>query len=156
MTLEQIEANQATMRVEIDSMQAKMDQLLQTMPSFSHKERNTEIKVEAWSITPQFGSSSLNIPGVTNLEGIFIHTEGVSILVPVFNDDTLNHSSVSVRHRFVTDDEDQYDAFFLPQPTRLDVGVLPDPYVERLYNLEENSSLWRFTLLPAWMLLIYA
>lgn len=36
------------------------------------------------------------------------------------------------------DDEDQYDAFFIPQPTKPVVGNLLDPAVERLHTLEEK------------------
>lgn len=38
----------------------------------------------------------------------------------------------------MTDDEDQYDTFFMPQPTRHIVGVLLYLAIERLHALEEK------------------
>ena len=42
MTLEQLEANQVSMRTDIDSMQAKMDRLLETMLLLAQKEKDAE------------------------------------------------------------------------------------------------------------------
>lgn len=66
MMLEQVEANQATMRTNIEFVQENMDCFLETMLSMELKERNAKIDVEAQRIANQIGSSSLHILGVPN------------------------------------------------------------------------------------------
>lgn len=39
---------------------------------------------------------------------------------------------------FMSDDEDQYEAFLMLQQTRLAIGVLPKFVIERLHTLEEK------------------
>lgn len=52
--------------------------------------------------------------------------------------DPPEHYVASAQHGSMTDDEDQYNTFFMPQPTRPTIRVLPDPTVERLHTLEEK------------------
>lgn len=75
---------------------------------------------------------------MTNPEFGFVRPEGgrVHIPVPVVNMDSLDHSTASAWNGSVTSEEDQCDAFFIPQPTRHVIEVLPDPTVERLHTLE--------------------
>lgn len=47
------------------------------------------------------------------------------------------------------DDEDQYDAFFMPQPIRHDAGVLPYPTVEGLCTLEEKFKSFEVHTTPS-------
>lgn len=93
-----------------------MDRLLETMLALTQKEKDVETNAEAKRVVAQFGLPSLNIFGVTNLDGSFVHPEGghILILVLVVNVDPLEHSTASARHGSVTDDEDQYDDFFMP------------------------------------------
>lgn len=108
MTLEHIEDNKATMRSNIDSIKMKIYPLLETMVSLAHKKSDTGINVEARRIVAQIGSSSLNIPGVTNPKFGFVRPEEghIPILIPTVHLETLNHYAVSARHGSVTDDED--------------------------------------------------
>ena len=89
MTLEQVEANQVIMRVDIYSMQEKMDRLLETMLALAQKEKDSETNAKAIRIDAQFGSSSLNILEVVNLDGSFVRPKGglIPIPVPVVNVD---------------------------------------------------------------------
>ncbi|XP_050918555.1 uncharacterized protein LOC127135984 [Lathyrus oleraceus] len=140
MTLEQLEANQVSMRTDIDSMQEKMDRLLETMLLLAQKEKDTETSDEARKVAAQFGSPSLSIHGVTELDGNPAHPRGGLILIPVpmSNMNPHEHSATFARHRSVIGDEDPYDAFFMPQPAKPAVGDRPDPAVERLHALEEK------------------
>jgi hypothetical protein len=47
MTLEQVEANQVTMRTYINTIQEKMDQLLETMLAITQRERSEEEEARA-------------------------------------------------------------------------------------------------------------
>ncbi|XP_050896124.1 uncharacterized protein LOC127102839 [Lathyrus oleraceus] len=140
MTLEQLEANQVSMRTDIDSMQAKMDRLLETMLLLAQKEKDAETNAEARKVAAEFGSPSLSIPGVTELDGNPAQPRGgpIPIPVPMVNMNPREHSATSARHGSVIGDEDPYDAFFMPQPAKPAVGGLPDPAVERLHALEEK------------------
>ena len=140
MTLEQLEANQVSMRTDIDSMQAKMDRLLETMLLLAQKEKDVETNAEARRVAAQFGSPSLSIPEVTDLGGNPAHPEGgpIPIPVPIVNMNPHEHSATSARHGSMMGDEDPYDAFFMPQPAKPAVGGLPDPAVDRLHALEEK------------------
>jgi hypothetical protein len=80
MTLEQLEANQVSMRTDIDSMQAKMDRLLETMLLLAQKEKDAETSAKARKVAAQFRSPSLSIPGVTDLDGNPAHPKGGSSL----------------------------------------------------------------------------
>lgn len=77
------------MRTSIDFMQEKMDRLLEIMLALAHKEKDVETNAEAKKVVAQFGSSSLNIPEVTNLYGSFVHPKGglIPIPIPVVNVD---------------------------------------------------------------------
>lgn len=66
--MDQVEANQATMREEMGVMKGKMDQLLEAMMALERKEDNPQIIVYARNISSQLGSSSLHILEVTNPE----------------------------------------------------------------------------------------
>ncbi|XP_050915019.1 uncharacterized protein LOC127129970 [Lathyrus oleraceus] len=140
MTLEQLEANQVSVRTNIDFMQEKMDRLLETMLLLAQEEKDVETNIEARRVTAQFGSPSLSIPGVTDLDGNHAHPKGapIPIPIPMVNVNTPKHSSASARHGSVRGNEDQYDAFFMPQPTKPVVGGLLDLAVERLHALEEK------------------
>lgn len=69
------------MRTYIDSMQAKMDRLLETMLALAQKEKDIEINIKARRVASRFGSMLLKILGVTNLGGIFVHPKGG--LIPI-------------------------------------------------------------------------
>lgn len=126
------------MRIDHDSMHEKMDSMLETMLFLAQKEKDVETNAEVRRVVAQFGSSSFIIPGVINLEGNFIRPEGAPIHIPLVNDNTLNYSSASARHRSVTDEEDWYDASFIPQPIKPIVETFLDPVVERLLTLLEK------------------
>lgn len=119
MTLEQIEANQATIMTYTDFMQGKMDLLFETMLSMAQKERNVEINVEPQTVVELIGSLSLRIPRVTNPEFRFVRCEGVHVPppvgTPVINLGAQNHYATSSQHRSLYDDKDPYDAFFMTQ-----------------------------------------
>ncbi|XP_050889533.1 uncharacterized protein LOC127094799 [Lathyrus oleraceus] len=140
MTLEQLEANQVSMRTDIDSMQAKMDRLLETMLLLAQKEKDIETNAEARKVAAQFGSPSLGIPGVTNIDGNPAQPGGgpIPIPIPMVNANPHEHSVTSARHGSMMGDEDLYDAFFMPPPAKPIVGGLLDPAVERLHALEEK------------------
>ncbi|XP_050875936.1 uncharacterized protein LOC127079596 [Lathyrus oleraceus] len=128
------------MRTDIDSMQDKMDHLLETMLLLAQKEKDDETSVEARRVAAQFGSPSLSILEVTNLDGNHAHTKGgpIPIPVPMVNMNPHEHSATSARHGSVMGDEDLYDAFSMPQPVKPVVGGLLDPTVERLHVLEKK------------------
>ncbi|XP_050889649.1 uncharacterized protein LOC127094936 [Lathyrus oleraceus] len=140
MTLEQLEANQVSMRTDIDSMQEKMDRLLETMLLLAQKEKDAETNAEARKVAAQFGSPSLSIPGVTELDGNPNQPRGGLIPIPIsmVNVNPQKHSATSARHGSMMGDKDPYDAFFVPQPAKSAVGDLPDPAVDRLHALEEK------------------
>lgn len=56
------------MRSDIDSLQEKMDRLLEAMMSMVNKDDNLEIDVDARNIAAQIRFSSFNILRVANLE----------------------------------------------------------------------------------------
>lgn len=91
-----------------------MDRLLEAMLSLAHKEKDIETNAKAKIVFAQFGSSSLNVSGVTNLEGSFVHPEEVPIHILVANDGTLNYSVGSTQHKSLTDEEEKYDTYFMP------------------------------------------
>ncbi|XP_050902180.1 uncharacterized protein LOC127112030 [Lathyrus oleraceus] len=140
MTLEQLEANQVSMRTNIDSMQAKMDHLLETMLLLAQKEKDVETNAEARKVAAQFGSPSLSIPRVIDLDGNLNQPRGgpIPVPVPMVNMNPHEHSATSALHGSIMGDEDPYDAFFMPQSAKPAVGDLPDPAVERLHALEEK------------------
>ncbi|KAI5419781.1 hypothetical protein KIW84_043805 [Lathyrus oleraceus] len=140
MTLEQLEANQDSMRTDIDSMQAKMDRLLETMLLLAQKEKDAETNAETRKVAAQFGSPSLSIPEVTNLDGNPAQPRGgpIPIPIPMVNVNPHEHSATSARHRSMMGDKDPYDAFFMPQPTKPVIGGFPDPAIDRLHALEEK------------------
>lgn len=139
MTLEQVEANQTSMRNDIDSMQEKMNRLLKAMLSMDRKESNLEINIDAWNIVAHIGSSSLNIQGVTNPKFGFIHPEGAPVptpvVVPVVNFGAQNQFIASARQGSMYDDEDPFD---MPQEIRHAARNLSDSDMERLRKLEEK------------------
>lgn len=120
--MEQVEANQITMMTNIDSMQEKMDRLLETLLSMARREGNLEITVDARNIVAQIGLSSLEIPGVINLEFRFhpgyVHPKAVVVPPPVailmVNLGAQNHSDASTWHRSLYEDKDPFYAFYMP------------------------------------------
>lgn len=94
------------MRNDIDSMQEKMNCLLEAMVIMAINESNSEITTNDKNIIAHIGYSSLNIPGVTNPEFGFpigyVHQEGVvllpSVVVPVVNLGAQNHYVAFSRH----------------------------------------------------------
>ncbi|XP_050897702.1 uncharacterized protein LOC127104563 [Lathyrus oleraceus] len=140
MSLEQLEANQVSMRTDIDSMQAKMDHLLETMLLLAQKEKDAETSAEARKVVAQFGSPPLSIPDETDLNGNPAQPRGGLTPIPIPMDNIKPHenSVVSARHGSMIGDEDPYDAFFMPQPAKPAIGDLPDLAVERLHALEEK------------------
>ncbi|KAI5403142.1 hypothetical protein KIW84_050648 [Lathyrus oleraceus] len=103
-------------------------------------EKDTETSAEARRVTAQFGSPSLSIPGVADLNVNPAHPKGglIPIPIPMVNVNPHEHSAASARHGSVMGDEDQYDSFFMSQPVKPFVGGLLDPVVERLHALEEK------------------
>ncbi|XP_050908266.1 uncharacterized protein LOC127121879 [Lathyrus oleraceus] len=128
------------MRTDIDSMQEKMDRLLETMLLLAHKEKDAETIAEARKVAAQFGSPSLSIPGVTEPDGNPAQPRGgpIPIPVPMVNMNPHEHPATSAQHGSMMGDEDPYDVFFMPQPVKPVVGGLLNPAVERLHALEEK------------------
>ena len=60
--------NQEEMRERMDSMKVKMDKLIEANMVLERKEDNPQVGVDLRNIASQFGSSSLLIPKVANLE----------------------------------------------------------------------------------------
>lgn len=87
MPMEKVEANQITMKNDINSIQENMDRLLEILLSTARRDGNPEITIDARNIVAQIGSSSLNIPGVINLEFRFhpgyVHPKTVVVPPPV-------------------------------------------------------------------------
>lgn len=76
-----------------------------------------------------------------NLDGGFVHPEGIPIPIPILvgNAGTQNHYVASSQHGFMDDDdEDIFNAFYVPAQMRPAVGVLLDLVVKRLYTLKEK------------------
>lgn len=71
------------MRTYIDSMQAKMYLLLEVMLLIAQKEKDAETNAKSIRFATQFGSSSLSIPGVTNLDDSLIHPKEGPIPIPI-------------------------------------------------------------------------
>ena len=59
MTLEQVEANQATMRTNITAIQEKMDQILETMLAIAQRERVAEAEIGTRKNDSHIGTSGL-------------------------------------------------------------------------------------------------
>lgn len=66
------------MRIEIDSIQEKMDHFLETMLALAQKKKDAETNAKAKRVVAQFNSSLLRIPKVVNLDGGFVHPGGLS------------------------------------------------------------------------------
>lgn len=72
----------------------------------------------------------------------YVHSYGVVVLppvgVPVVKLVAQDKFVASSRHRSLYDEEDLYDAFYMPPQIRHVAGILSDLVVKRLYTLEET------------------
>lgn len=136
MTLEQVKANQVTMRSDIDSIQSKMDRFLETILLQAQKEKDVEIEAEARRIAAEFGTLSTYNPRVINLDGSVGCTKPVQI--PMINEDPSEHFAASAQHRSLAGEDGQYDAFYIPGTIELAIKTLPDPATKRIRALEKK------------------
>lgn len=60
-----------------------------------------------------------------------------------------NHSIAFAQHRSMYDDEDPYDAFFMPQQTMPNVETPSNPDVERLRALEDKFKSFEVHFTPS-------
>lgn len=134
MTLEQVEANQATMRTDITAIQEKMDQLLETMLAIAQRERVAEAEIGMRKNDNHIGTS-----GLVNQDESFMHAKKNLVHIPVGNKgygDRVEPSDASAQYGSEMGGDDPYDAFYVPDPPK--PKVLPDPAAERLHALEKK------------------
>lgn len=132
--LEQVEANQATMRTDISAIQEKMDQLLETMLAISQRERVAEAEVGMSK-----NDSHISTSGLVNHDESFTHAKKSFIHISVGNkgdEDHVEPSDASTQHGSEVGGDDPYDAFYILDPPK--PKVLPDPVAERLCALEKK------------------
>lgn len=119
------------MRINITTIQEKMDQLLETMMAITQKERAAEMEVGAKKIASQVGTS-----GLFNQDDNFTRAKGVPIHILVGNEYHIELSDASAQHGYEVAEDDQYDAFYILDPPK--PKVLPDPAAKRLCTLENK------------------
>lgn len=66
------------------------------------------------------------------------------IKIPIVNMYTQDHYADSARQGSIYDEEDPWNAYFMLPQMAPDVGVLPDPAVERLHTMEEKFKAMKF------------
>lgn len=95
MTLEKVKANQVIIRTKINTIQEKMDQLLETMLEIAQREREraAEMKACAKRIASQAATS-----GLVNQNDTFAHAKEVSVHIPVGNEGHIEISDASAQH----------------------------------------------------------
>lgn len=130
-TLEQVKVNQVIMRTNINTIQEKMDQLLETMLVISQRERATEMEAGAKRI-----ASHADTSGLVNQDDTFVDAKEVHVHIPVGNKGHIKLSDASAQHGSEVAEDDQYDDFYIPDPPK--PKVLPDPDIERLCALEKK------------------
>ena len=96
MTLEQVEVNQATMRITITTIQEKMDQFLETMVAITQRDRVVEAEART-----RKNDSHISTSGLVNQNESFTHAKKSFIYIPVGNKDDGDHvkpSDASAQH----------------------------------------------------------
>lgn len=134
MTLEQVEANQATMRTNITTIQEKMDQLLDTMLTITQRERVVEAEAGMRKNDSHIGTS-----GLVNQDESFTHAKKFFAHILVGNKGDGDHMETldaSAQHGSEVGGDDRYDASYIPDPP--EPKVLSDPATERLCTLEKK------------------
>lgn len=129
MTLEQVKANQATMRTYITTIHEKMDQLLETMLAISQRERVVEAETGMRKNDSHIGTSVL-----VNQDESFTHAKKSFVHILVRSKRDEDHGEpydASAQHGSEVGGDDPYDAFYVPDPQK--PKVLPDPAAERLH-----------------------
>lgn len=130
MTLEQVKANQVTMRIDINTIQEKMDQLLETMLTIAQRERIEEEEARA--------KRNDSMPGLNPQDEGYVPTKKRLVQMPVGGKGDGDHaepSDTSTHHGSEIGD-DQYDAFYMPDQPK--PKILPDLAADRLCALEKN------------------
>ncbi|XP_050915072.1 uncharacterized protein LOC127130033 [Lathyrus oleraceus] len=130
MTLEQVEANQATMRSDINTIQEKMDQLLETMLAIAQRERVADAEDEA---RRNDNPSSLVHPD----EG-YVHAKKSLVHIPIGSKGEGDRAepSEAPAHYGSEIGDDPYEAFYVPDHPK--PKTLPDPSADRLRALEKK------------------
>lgn len=123
MTLEQVEANQATMRKNITAIKEKMDQLLETMLAIAQRDRVVDAEIGTRKNDNHIGTS-----GLVHQDESFIQAKKSLVHIPVGNKgegDCVKPSGASSQYGSEMGGDDPYDAFYVPDPPK--PKVLPDP-----------------------------
>lgn len=110
MMLEQVEANQTTMRTNITFIQEKMDQLLETMLEISQRERVAEAETGMKKNDSHIGTS-----GLVNQHESFTHVKKSFVHIPIGNKGDGDHvepSDASAQHVSEMGGDDPYDASY--------------------------------------------
>ncbi|XP_050890447.1 uncharacterized protein LOC127095858 [Lathyrus oleraceus] len=130
MTLEQVEANQATMRSDIITIQEKMDQLLETMLAIAQRERVADAEDEA--------RRNDNPSSLVHQDDNFIHAKKGLVHIPVGGkgDEDRAEPSEAPAHYGSEMGDDPYEAFYVPDQPK--PKTLPDPSADRLRALEKK------------------
>ncbi|XP_050878830.1 uncharacterized protein LOC127082642 [Lathyrus oleraceus] len=130
MTLEQVEANQVTMRTDINTIQEKMDQLLETMLAISQRERVVDEEARA--------KRNDSTPGLDPQDESFVPTKKRLVHIPVGgkrDGDYAEPSDASTHHRSEIGD-DLYDDFYVPDQSKPKTFL--DLVADRLRTLEKK------------------
>ncbi|XP_050889483.1 uncharacterized protein LOC127094733 [Lathyrus oleraceus] len=130
MTLEQVEANQATMRSDINTIQEKMDQLLETMLAIAQRERVADAEDEA--------RRNDNPSSLVHQDESFVHAKKSLVHIPVGSKgegDRVEPSEAPAHYGSEMGD-DPYEAFYVPDHPK--PKILPDPAADRLRALEKK------------------
>lgn len=89
------------------------------------------MEVVAKKIVSQVGTS-----GLVNLDDTFARAKGVLVHIPVGNKDHIYLYDASAQHGSEVEEDDQYDVFYILDPSK--PKVLMDPTAERLRALENK------------------
>ncbi|XP_050895879.1 uncharacterized protein LOC127102567 [Lathyrus oleraceus] len=130
MTLEQVEANQATMRSDINTIQEKMDQLLETMLAIAQRERVADAENEA--------RRNDNPSSLVHPDESYVHAKKSLVHIPIGSKGEGDRAepSEAPAHYGSEMGDDPYEAFYVPDQPK--PKTLPDPSADRLRALEKK------------------
>lgn len=111
-----------------------MDQLLEIMLTIAQRE--TVVEAEDGM---RKNDSHISTSGLVNQDEIFTHAKKSFVHIPVGkkgDGDHVEPSDASSQHGYEMGGDDQYDAFYIPDPPK--PKVLPNPAAVRLRALEKK------------------